>query len=315
MPYFRNSEITIEVTNNCSANCPMCPRELQIRKIERMADDVWKKTIIDAFNHEIEVLDLCGYGDVFLDKDLFKKLEYAKLLNPNFHIYVSTTGVTMTPNKFEHILNYIDTLKFSIYGTTKDIYEQMMSGCNFNKSISNILQYLDFQSDSQRKAYTVANFIVMDENAHQMQEWIDFWEPKMDEVFVWKPHNWVDGRDYRDMSGMTQSTCGRPLEGPLNIASNGDVHVCCFDFNKILTVGNIRDQSIDDILTSDAMVYIQEKHRNNDFEGLICANCDQTVHDDSVLVYKSSPTRVVGMSNSSKYVYNRPGYREVSVGP
>ena len=31
------------------------------------------------------------------------------------------------------------------------------------------------------------------------------------------------------------------------------------------------------------MKEIQEKHRNNDFKGLLCDKCDQTVKDDSVL--------------------------------
>ncbi|MDP7068184.1 MAG: SPASM domain-containing protein [Acidimicrobiales bacterium] len=304
--YFKNNEITIEVTNNCSASCVMCPRELMTKPIERMTDEVWRKTVDDAFAHDIKVLDLCGYGDVFLDKDLFRKLDYAKSLNPEFHVYVSTTGAAMFPRKFEQTLEYIDTLKFSIYGTTKDVYEKMMEGCDFDKSMSNILDFLNFQAGSSSATWMIANYIVMEENAHQLQDWIDMWEPKMDEVYAWKPHNWVTARDYRDMSGKTQSSCGRPLDGPLNIASNGDAHVCCYDFNKVLTVGNIREQSIDEILSGEAMKFIQEKHRNNDFDGLICADCDQTTKDDSVLIYKSNPDRVVGMSNSSMYVYDTP---------
>ena len=51
------------------------------------------------------------------------------------------------------------------------------------------------------------------------------------------------------------------------------------------------------------MKNIQKKHKENDFKGLLCENCDQTVKDDSVLVYKSNPKRIVGMSNSSLYVF------------
>ena len=57
-------------------------------------------------------------------------------------------------------------------------------------------------------------------------------------------------------------------------------------------------------LNNQEMKNIQKKHRDNDFKGTLCENCDQTVKDDSVLVYKSNPNRVVGMSNSSLYVFN-----------
>ena len=84
---------------------------------------------------------------------------------------------------------------------------------------------------------------------------------------------------------------------------NGDAHVCCFDYNKILTVGSIKTQTITEILDSDETKRIQDKHRNDDFSGLICSMCDQTVKDDSVLLYQTNPDRVVGMSNSSMHVF------------
>ena len=74
----------------------------------------------------------------------------------------------------------------------------------------------------------------MEENKHEFDDWINFWEPKLSEVYAWAPHNYVDGRNYRDISGQEQKTCGRPLQGPLNIAVNGEAHVCCFDYNKLL---------------------------------------------------------------------------------
>ena len=51
------------------------------------------------------------------------------------------------------------------------------------------------------------------------------------------------------------------------------------------------------------MKYIQKKHKENDFTGLICENCDQLNKDDNVLVYKTNPQRVVGQSNSSNYIF------------
>ena len=35
---------------------------------------------------------------------------------------------------------------------------------------------------------------------------------------------------------------------PLNIAVNGKAHVCCFDYNKEMVVGDINKQSISEIL-------------------------------------------------------------------
>ena len=49
------------------------------------------------------------------------------------------------------------------------------------------------------------------------------------------------------------------------------------------------------------MKKIQKKHQDNDFSDLICENCDQTVKDDTVLIYKTNPLRKVGINNASLY--------------
>ena len=65
----------------------------------------------------------------------------------------------------------------------------------------------------------------------------------------------------------------------------------------------LREPGIMETLRSKEMKDIQKRHLENNFQGLLCEGCDQTVKDESVLVYKSNPKRVVGMSNSSLYVF------------
>lgn len=301
MNYFENKEITIEVTNKCGAKCVMCPRELLTQKLDVMKNEVFFKLIDESKLLGINVIDLCGYGDVFLDKELMTKIKYAKKINPNFKIYVSTTGNVMHKKYFEDLVNYVSILKLSIYGTTKKNYEKVMGGIKFEKSLRNILNFLKY--DKEKKVYTIGNFIVMPETEKEMTRWISYWEPKLNEVYAWKPHNYTYGRNYRNISGKSQTTCGRPLQGPLNVAVDGKAHVCCFDFNKELIVGDLNNQTISEVLTSKKLRDIQDKHKQGNFKGILCENCDQTVKDDSVLVYKSNNQRVVGMSNSSLYVY------------
>ena len=270
-----------------------------------MPFDVWKKIVDESNELGIKMLDLCGYGDVFLDTKLFDKIEYAKSINPDFEVYISTTGIAMNKKKWDKILEYVDILKFSIYGTSKEVYEKVMANVKYDRAYKNILGLLEENKKLSNKVYTIGNYILMDENKHEFEDWIDFWQPKLSEVYAWKPHNYVDGRTYRDISGKEQKTCGRPLEGPLNIAVNGQAHVCCFDYNKILTVGSIKDYTLSELMESEKMKNIQEKHENNDFSGLICEMCDQTVRDDSVLVYKTNDNRRVGQNNASMWVFNQ----------
>jgi hypothetical protein len=302
--YFNNKMITVEVTNRCSAACIMCPREKMINDLESMTFGVWEKIIDESAELGIRYLDLCGYGDVFLDPDLFNKIEYARKRIPDLKIYISTTGIALNRKKWKFVIENVDILKFSIYGYNKSTYERVMKNVNYEKAYSNILGLLELNKQFHNKIYTIGNFILLKETKNEFQDWLNFWEPKLTEVYAWKPHNYIDGRNYREVKGKEQRTCGRPLEGPLNIAVNGEAHVCCFDYNKILGIGSVKNYSLTELVTSSKMKRIQDKHLNNEFSDLICQQCDQTVEDKSVLVYHNNKNRKVGMG-AIGYVWNQ----------
>ena len=46
--YYKNKQITIEVTNKCAAKCIMCPREKMIQPLEVMSQELYEK-IMDYF--------------------------------------------------------------------------------------------------------------------------------------------------------------------------------------------------------------------------------------------------------------------------
>ena len=187
---------------------------------------------------------------------------------------------------------------------SKPVYERVMANVKYDLAMKNILGILEKNKMAGNKIYTIGNYIVMKGlNDHEFQDWINFWEPKLSEIYAWTPHNYIDGRSYRDISGQPQKSCGRPQQGPLNIAVDGQAHVCCFDYNKLLTVGSIKDHTISELINSDKMKHIQDKHNNDDFSDLICSMCDQTVKDEKVLLYNTNSSRRVGQNNASQWVY------------
>ncbi len=85
--YYKNKQISIEVTNKCAAKCIMCPREKMIQPLETMSQEVYEKIISDAIiNEGIELIDITGYGDAFLDRGLFEKVKFSKKLKPDLKI-------------------------------------------------------------------------------------------------------------------------------------------------------------------------------------------------------------------------------------
>jgi radical SAM protein with 4Fe4S-binding SPASM domain len=291
----QSDSISIETTNLCPAHCTICPREKFKQKLGIMGFDLFKKIIDDTSQYGITTIDCSGFGDPFTDKLFFKRCQYIRDKMPKTAIYASSNCFLMTPDIYPEVIEYIDTLKMSIYGLTRDIYEKSHGGClKQEATYSNILGLLKKMNLLKKKPYTIGLLTVSDINQHEMSDWIKFWQPKLNEIYVWRPHNFGDGRNYRKIDHKYQVSCGRPLGGPLYIQVDGTVSVCCFDINKKLVIGDMKTQTIEEVLHSESYEEIRKSHRDKNFKGSLCYNCDQTNSDPSVLLYASNKQRSVG---------------------
>lgn len=296
----KSGQITIETTNLCPSHCIMCPRELYTQKLGIMDMDLFKKIIDDAAQSGAKTVDTCGYGDPFTDPLLFKRCQYVRERIPDAKIYASSNCFLLTPDKYDDVIKYIDILKISFYGITKETFEKVHRGSiKFEKCLSNILGLLDKMKGLDKKPYTIGLLTLVEENKHEIKDWINFWQPKLDEVYVWTSHNYGGAKNYRKVDKSKQKTCGRPAGGPPYVHVDGKVGMCCFDFNGELIIGDIKNQTLDEIFHSEPYLKIKKAHETGNFKGYLCEKCDQTNYDPSVLVYSTNKERAVGKMNSS----------------
>lgn len=294
----KNKQIVIETVNICNAHCIICPREKFTQKPQAMDMGLFKKIIDDAAQYELESIDTCGFGDCFLDNKFFERLAYAKEKIPTADIFVSTTGYNMDNYKWKDVAKYVDILKLSIYGATEETYEAVHRGkVKYNRSMANILGFLN---TTENKPYTIGLYVVNEINAHEKDEWIQIWQPRLDEVFVWKPHNWIENRNYRIVDKTKQQSCGRPDNGPMYIHADGTVSPCCWDIHKQIKLGDLNKQTIEQVYKGEPYEDLRWAHRNNKFDLYPCQHCDQTNHNPEVLIYKSNQDRQVGQITSNR---------------
>ena len=304
----KSKEIAIEFTNRCSAQCVICPRDKFNQKLTDMDFNLYKKIIDDASQYNIKILNTCGYGEVLLDKLIFERFEYAKQKIPNIEIYVSSTCFHLDKSKYKKFSEYVDTLKISFYGMTKETYEKSHRGnLKFEVSKKNILGFLEYQKKITNKTYTIILLTVTDINKNDIEPFKHYWEPLVDEVMIWKPHNFAGARSYRKIDHSNQYSCGRPFNGPLIISACGKVSVCCFDFNSKLVIGDMNYQSLYEVLHSELYRNICKAHEDRNFKNLICYNCCQTNFDENVLLYASNKKRAVGIENSALINFKEGG--------
>ena len=292
----KSKQIIIETSNFCPYHCEMCPREKYPNRKEIMDMDLFKKIVDDSIEIGVTSYDFCGFGEPLTDKFLEKRFEYIREANPNSHIYISTNAYLLN-DYFRKVVNeYVTEMKISIYGVSKEVYEKIHGKENiFEKAMNNITEFMTMDN---RNTYVIGAYTLTSTNEHEMNQWIMKWEHIFDEITVWKSHNWAGLKNYRKIEGVKRS-CGRPINGPPYIHVNGIVSPCCFDIIGLLPLGDMNIDTFEDIYHSLEYDYILSKHMQHDFFGLLCDKCDQTVKDDTVLVY-SNKKRSVGELTSNK---------------
>jgi len=306
----QHPEVRYEPTDHCNAECVMCPRDLH--KLARphgiMSLAKYKRSLDEVVGLGCKRIDFTGFGEPLVDKTLEEKVAYAK--SKGLGTYTITNASILTRARTARFIKAgLDELRVSFYGMRKETYERAMVGLNFETTWKNLHDFLEVREEMGSKLPRLEiNWLVLPENEEDTELFREYWEPRADAIEIWKPHNFGDGRSYRQRSDdiAMKNTCGRPKNGPLQIHWNGEVVACCYDYNNQLVLGNAFEQPILEILNGEKYRLIRLAHREKMFKLFpYCNQCDQLLPHADALVYTNRhnlPKEVaVKMSNTDLY--------------
>lgn len=302
-------EVRYEVTDHCNATCIMCPRDKHEHGREHgiMDQKAYEKSIDEVVALGAQKIVLTGFGEPMLDKRLELKISYAK--SKGLSTYIISNGSVLNSKRARAILEAgLDEIRVSFYGMRPETYNAVMQGLDFNKTMAGMLEFLRLRNEMKAKTKVQISYLEMEENKSDAGLFREFWEPKVDAIEIWRPHNFGDGRDYRfrTLEPEVKTTCGRPENGPLQIQWNGEVIPCCYDYNNQIILGNAFESPILDILNGAKYRLLRYAHRSKEF-GLFpyCDQCDQLLPRADALIYTNRhnlpPEEAVKLSNTDLY--------------
>ena len=302
-------EVRYEVTDHCNATCVMCPRDKhEYGREHGIMDQAQYETSID----EVVALGarkvvLTGFGEPMLDKRLEDKIAYAH--QKELSTYFITNGSALTPKRARKLMESgLSEMRVSFYGMRPETYNAVMQGLEFDHTMKGILEFLRIRDEIGAHTRVQMSYLELEQNKGDEQAFREFWEPKVDAIEIWKPHNFGDGRNYRfrDDSVDHKNSCGRPENGPLQIQWNGEVIPCCYDYNNQIILGNAFETPVLEILNGEKYRLLRYAHRMKKF-GMFpyCDQCDQLLPHADALVYTNRhnlpPEEAVKLSNTDLY--------------
>jgi len=269
--------INIEPTNYCNLRCIHCPRQIMKREKGFMDFSLFKKIIDECKKYKNIKIWLQLLGEPLLHPKIIDMIKYAKENNIK-EVGVVTNGILLNAN--------LDYLCISVDAFSKKTYEKIRCGGNYEVLIGNIKKLFKVKEEFKKSKPIISlNFVKMEENIDEFEDFIKFWKPYLkgrDFIKAIEFDTW--GGKIKD-KGINKKNFGKRL--PCSwlwyatvILWNGDLVLCCADFDGEMILGNVKKENIETIWNSDKYNDIRLKHLEWEFEKIsICKNCQEWKYD------------------------------------
>ena len=149
----------IEPTNRCNLACVMCTN-VDIPKEMRgyMEFGLFKKIIDEAKDFVFDINLFLG-GESLLHKEIFQMISYA--CSKGLKVCLNTNATLLNDKVSKGLMDAgLDVLTISFDGYEKQIYESIRVKANFDKTLNNIINFLDEKKrKGNKKPYTVFQVI------------------------------------------------------------------------------------------------------------------------------------------------------------
>ena len=288
------SRLWIEPTNNCNLKCVMClNKDLPKESFGYMDYGLYKK-IINEISGKIQDVYLHHRGESLLHPRIFDMISYAKERNINTRLHTNAT--LLDEEKVAGIIDSkLDFISFSFDSFEKETYENIRKGAAFEKTISNIIEFLKQKQKKQSKnpytSFTMIDFSSENTPVKIRNDFLkQFSSLPLDSVRVRKPHNWAG--DYNTSADASTSMGVRNESGcikkglkfnpctflwySLSILWDGTVLPCPQDFFGELKIGNVANDNLLDLWNSENEIKLRTMMDKINYEKLKpCNSCDR----------------------------------------
>lgn len=256
-------KIYVEITNACNLNCPFCIGHNR------------QKQFISEYKFDLLLKKLKGHtkylyfhlmGEPLLHPNINKLINKA---SKNYNINITTNGYFINrikDNKNIHQVNislhsYDEKKNKTLDEYLKDIFDAVDKLLDINTIINYRLwvnnKYKDFIIKSIENRYNIK----INGNT-KIKDYLYF---EFETEFIWPNIN----NNYCNEQGTCQG-----LRTHIGILVDGSVVPCCLDYNGQLCLGNIYEQSLDEIMSSKKVKDMIVGFQNNKKIEKLCQHCN-----------------------------------------
>jgi len=270
--------VRIETTNACNARCVICPHHRIKRPIRTMDDGLFTKIIDECAAFGCKEVHLHNFGEPLLDKRLEERICYAKSKALR-KVRIFSNGSLINRKRARGLIEAgLDEIKISLDGATREEFERIRVPLKFDRLIQNIKDLVAIRNEMRsplRICVTCCSTSNKQDTMRPLKHLVD------DFSFA-KIHNWAGESDSIQSetgpAGKIRKPCSRVWR-TFTILANGDVALCCLDYDGQFLLGRIDDaNSIDEVFNGAAYRKVRLLHTQaRQAEISLCRDCTKSL--------------------------------------
>jgi radical SAM protein with 4Fe4S-binding SPASM domain len=267
--------LVIQTQSFCNARCAICPYATVSQRLDQgaMEWDLFARIVDEAASAQlVRTVRFDLQSEPLLNKEILGWVKHVKSASPGKYCIISTNGELLDRFNLADIRESgLDLLAISLSAHSREVYEAVNCGLDYDRVMRNVSRVL---SDPQLKQRTRLNFVVTEENMHDVDRAVEYWDSRGVRTLVSRLQNRAGSLDSYDRlrlrrdapagrvpprirrgfrpSPRNAAGCALPFY-QMPVLFNGDVLLCCHDWNRAVVVGNARHSSLREIWNSARM--------------------------------------------------------------
>lgn len=286
--------LDVELTNLCNFRCNFCPTGT--KSLQRMKGYM-PETVADALVENIKKFSIPGvrfirWGEPTMHPQYLEIMKRVKECGAAVHI--NTNGALLDERQIEQLIEMqADSIKFSFQGADEGTYNEMREGGDYHRLLG-IIRQMHQMRGSRPYPYIQISTTLTGETAEQVENFKQDIEGYCDYYnigYTMLTHLNVDNmkideqekekirqlQQHEKMKHVYLEVCSEAFD-KLSVNWNGDVTLCCSDYDNYMVIGNILDMDLKQLFNSRAADQYREVIARHQYGHIkCCSTCYEVI--------------------------------------
>ena len=275
--------IQIQTQSGCNASCAFCPSGKTVNKLThgRMDVALFERLAEECCARGPQRISPYLMNEPLLDREIDRRIAYLiQRRKPPTIVHIATNGSRLDRDMAERLIEAgLDSIAISFQGITKEVFEESMAGLKFEETFENARTFMRLCQERgvpMRRRVTMVRTKLSEKDIEPARKhWTGLGAAFKVLPLCNRSHSAVTSRNLNTKEWRRFAWCNRMMTQAY-ILFNGDLVLCCVDWERSTIMGSVRERSLEEVWNSEGYRTMRRRFMGGDVKDTICASCMTT---------------------------------------